>query len=222
MEKAHEPDEQIAERYFLGELSDDEAEAYEAHYFECERCAEYVVEELQMLESGRAVAMLDASRPAAPSPVANIAEARRKRREWLPMAAAAALVLAIGTPLLMRGPAQPAPVMTTIAEANIPELRFSADRDEAAPEQQFHAGEPIARMVSVPPADAPHVELTVRNAKTKEVVTGPERLTEEKLSSPFLLLLGPLPAGSYEVVIEGVREDGNRSPIASETIRVRR
>lgn len=217
MEKAHEPDEQIAERYFLGEMTDAEAEAYEAHYFECSRCAEYVAEEMQMLESGRAVALME-ERPA-PAPVVNIAE-KRKRREWVPLASAAMLVVVIGAPLQLRNSARV--TMTTVTATKIPELQFSLNRAEPAAPVIFKAGLPIAMWLSVPSVNAPHVELSVRNAKTKKVITGPKRLSEEELNSSFLMPLSPLPAGSYEVVIEGVREDGNRSTIASQSIEVRR
>lgn len=217
MEQAHKPDERLAERYFLGELTDDEAEAYEAHYFDCPRCAEYVVEELAMLESGRAVA-LEQNRIA---PVADIAAARKRKREWLPLAVAAALVIAVGTPLLLRGPAQPEYATFTIPGAQVPALRFSLDRGEAAQLHAVKADAPILQ-ITVPNIDALRVDLVVRNAATKAVMHGPERLTDEKLSSSFLLVLSPLPAGTYEVVIEGVREDGNRSTIASEKFEVRR
>jgi anti-sigma factor RsiW len=217
MEKAHEPDERLAERYFLGELSDDDAEAYEAHYFDCARCAEYVAEELAMMESGRAVAMAQRSEIA---PVADFAAARKRKREWLPLAAAAALVITVGTPQLLRPVPQPPPSMTTLV--NIPELMFSANRSETAALPSFKPDTPIPLTVTVPSVDAPRVELSVRNAATKATVVQPERLTEEKLRSSFLMVLSPLPAGTYDVVIEGVREDGNRSTIAFQQFEVRR
>jgi hypothetical protein len=220
MDKAHQPDEQIAERYFLGELTDAEAEAYEAHYFECERCAEYVAEEMQMLESGRAVAMMDA-RPAAPAPVTNIAEGRRRKRDWIPLAAAAVLVIAVGAPMLLRGPVKPEPAMIALVDSGV-ELEFSMKRNAAAPVTlQADAWNVVT--FTVPPFDGvKQVELSIRETKTNKIIIKPRQLSAEELSGSFQLVLGPLPAGTCEAVIEGVREDGNRSTIASQIIEVRR
>jgi len=80
----------IPSRYVLGELSEPEQDAFEQHYFECERCFEAV----------RTCQALQASL------------ARRPRRNWLPWAAcaaAAALLLAAGLELVRR-PVSPAPV----------------------------------------------------------------------------------------------------------------
>lgn len=228
MEKAHKPDEQLAERYFLGELTDDEAEAYEAHYFDCPRCAEYVAEELAMLESGRAVA-LEQKRTA---PVADFAAARKRKREWLPLAAAAALVLVIGAPTVLRRepPQRQAPTvlrqqttpgMVISLKTDNPALQFSADRGPTAKRRSFRAGGSIAFNVEPSETDAPYVELSIRDAASKAVVIPPQRLTQEERANDFQWLPDPLPAGSYELVIESVREDGNRSTISSEQFEVR-
>lgn len=220
MERAHDPQLQIAERYFLGELPDDEAESFEAHYFECERCAEYVVEELALLESGRHVAarLPAPQRTIAPAAtVTPIADGRR-RRAWLPAVAAAVLVMAVGAPLLLRDRA----TTPSIAFAYPEPLRFSADRGAEAAPLTFAAAALIAVDVEIPASDVPfpRFELTVRDTANGATIDQPLTVTQDRAAEPVILLLRDLPAGSYEVLIEGVREDGKRSPVGREPFEV--
>jgi len=81
-------DETVAARYLAGRLTEAEAEAFEAHYFGCGRCWG----EVRTAQEVRA-----ALRPGK--------EARSAfRRTWMPLAAAAALVAALGTWMLVRTP----------------------------------------------------------------------------------------------------------------------
>lgn len=202
--------ENIAERYFLGELTDEEAEAYEAHFFECETCAEYVREELTMLESGRAVA-LEEKRTAvagplpAAAPVVALA-ARPPRRAWVPLAAAAILAVGLGTPLLVRNDAP------EIERGQFIEVQPSLER-AATTTPVLRAGVPATILVPILSTDYPRFELSIRNA-AKERIGDRLRVPAAETSEPIPLQSRPLPAGRYEVVIEGVREDGNRTEIA--------
>lgn len=204
MERAHDPELQIAERYFLGELPDDEAEAFEAHYFDCARCAEYVVEVLHMMESGREVA---AALPA------NVVPMRRSRSawQWLPAAAAAVLAVTLGIQTFM--PPKP----RSFEPASV-RIQFSAGRSATVSEPV--RGEEIQLDIDVPPVETPEFEITVRDEKN-ELVGEPHRYPAERATEPISLVLTPLPAGTYNVVIEGVREKGSRSFIASEKFEVR-
>lgn len=206
MDRAHDPELKTAERYFLGELTDDEAEAFEAHYFDCARCAEYVVEELAMLESGREVAKAVQQAPLNVVPLTP-----RRRRDWLPAAAAAILVLAVGTPMLMRDRATP-----RVYSGEPIRIQFSADRGAATP--QPVRGEIIQLDIEIPPIDSPRFEVSVRN-EAGEIVHQRHAYPAER-TNVFLVLSG-LPAGTYNVVIEGVREDGNRSLVARQPFEVR-
>lgn len=220
MENAHDPQFQLAERYFLGELTDDEAESFEAHYFECQRCAEYVVEEMAMLESGRHVAAALPAPQRNSAPAANvtpIADKRPRHRSWLPAAAAAILVLAVGAPLLMRNRATP-----TVEFVEPQLLQFSADRSSDAAPPTFAVGAPIMidAEIALPPGFS-RFELTVRDTATGAIIDRLLTLTPERAEATVPLLLSNLSAGSYEVVIEGVREDGKRSPVGSKPFEVR-
>jgi FAD/FMN-containing dehydrogenase len=210
MEQAHNPDLKIAERYFLGELTNDEAEAYEAHYFECPSCAEYVREELALIRS------VQAMRDQEPRPAAAVVvpiESRR-RRAWLPPAAAAAmLVVGMGIPALI----PPGPDVYDVPPTRI---QFSLDRAAAPPPRIFHKGKPITLDVEIPPADFPRFVVSIRD-EANDLVGKEVKRTSEQTAEPVFLVLSALPAGTYNVVIEGVREDGNRFLVARTPIEVR-
>jgi len=189
MEQAHDPELKTAERYFLGELSDDEAEAFEAHYFECARCAEYVVEEMAMMESGREVA--NALRQAPPA--SNVVRLEPRRRwQWLPSAAAAMLALVVGVPLLIRGEE---PSVDLVKPATI---QVSASRAAAREVPSFPAGKPVSLDLDVEPSDYPAFVLSVRD-EANDVVDEELQLTPAQVIEPISLVLGALPAGTYNV-----------------------
>jgi Putative zinc-finger len=203
MEQAHDPEMKIAERYFLGELTNDEAEAFEAHYFECPTCAEYVREEMVMIEAGREVA------PNWRPKVVPIWP--RPNRQWLPTAAAAVLAVALGIENFM--PPSPSSI-----EPEIVRIQFSYDRSAAASEPV--RGEMIQLDIDVPPVETPQFEITTRDEKN-EIVGKRHLYPAERANESISLVLTELPAGTYNVVIEGVRENGNRSFIASYPFEVR-
>jgi anti-sigma factor RsiW len=81
----YEGESEVRSLYLAGKLPDKEAEAFEAHFFACERCAE-AVEVGEKLRSAFGNVPVRAAAPPA-----------RARRTWLPLAAAAAVALcAIG------------------------------------------------------------------------------------------------------------------------------
>ena len=98
--------EEIAERYVVDGLSDEDRNAFEEHYFECARC----FEELQALQAIQA----ELRRPGADNEVST----RHSFLRWAPAAGlAAAVVLAVGVVVWMR-PSQPSrlPEATTTGQ----------------------------------------------------------------------------------------------------------
>jgi len=77
---------EIAERYLLGRLGDEEQERFEAHYFDCRRC----LERLQVMEA----AQTELARPTASTKDVPAAS-RRWWRTAAALAAAAVIVLAV-------------------------------------------------------------------------------------------------------------------------------
>ena len=98
--------EEIAERYLVDGLSDEDRNAFEAHFFECARC----FEELQALQAIQA----ELRRPGADNDVST----RHSFLRWAPaVGLAAAVVLAVGVVVWMR-PSQPSrlPEATTTGQ----------------------------------------------------------------------------------------------------------
>ncbi|HEY0157170.1 MAG TPA: zf-HC2 domain-containing protein [Thermoanaerobaculia bacterium] len=213
MERAHDPDLKLAERYFLGELTNDEAEEFEAHYFDCARCAEYVVEELALMRSGEQFARAARELPANVVPLAP-----RRRREWWAAAAAAVLVLGLTTPLLLRNDRVEPTVEMTIPPTPI---ELALDRAAAPPPPVFREGSPIPFDVVITTEEGfARFVVAVRDGANK-VVDREHELTAEAANETVHLVLRKLPAGTYNLVVEGVREDGNRSPIINQPFEVR-
>jgi len=73
----------------------------------------------------------------------------------------------------------------------------------------------------VPPEPAfPRYRIELRDAQGNmiEASNASAKQVRSQEGDPVHLLLRPLPAGTYAVVIEGVREDGNRSEIARRSL----
>ena len=71
----------IEARYLSGRLSEEEAEAFEAHYFACDRC-------FALVQRGAEIRATESSSPSV--------SARRRRAWWPSLATAAGLILAAG------------------------------------------------------------------------------------------------------------------------------
>lgn len=212
-QQAHDPDQQLTERYFLGELTADEAEAFEAHYFECTRCAENVVETQMMFDAGRAVASEPARVEPAVAPVVPIADRKRRWMNiWMPAASAAMLIIAATLPLLRRAPAVapavsvPAPAPSVPAPSMaivVPRVVETASRAATEPLPLpliFNAGEVVSLSVSNVLVGQTASMYEVRLLDQSGAIVQHERATRETLMDGFVGF-GVLPAGSYSVVL---------------------
>jgi len=217
MEQAHDPDQQIAERYFLGELDDAQAEAFEAHYFECSTCAQSVVETQMLFDGGRQVVHPDPKPVPLPVPAPTPLPLPWTWQQWAPLAAAAMLAVVVGLQIIPP-PSQQQPVVHNPEPRRV---EFSLNRAEVTKGLTFASGEPIFLLVTVPQEASVGDEAVIRNTETQELIPPATRLTLEKTEGPFFLQPDALPAGRYEVVIE--RADGNRrTRIATQSFEVRR
>ncbi|HYK00892.1 MAG TPA: hypothetical protein VE974_03995 [Thermoanaerobaculia bacterium] len=185
-----------AERYMLGQMTDAERETFEEHYFDCRFC----VEDIKGIDvMSRAVRQQPKQQPV---------------RKWRPMtvapwAVAASLAGALALqPIVMRT----APVIP-LAEVEYvsPVPLKQVTRSVAAP-TKLPAGRRITQYLEIvhdPLYTLYRWELRADEAKS----LGSGTVTPDKTADPIPIGLGPLPAGLYELVVEGVRKDGNRSPI---------
>ncbi len=86
-----------AEKYVLGEMSDEERDQYEEHFFDCPECAEQVQAAAIFLENAKSVLPANQSERGAPGLGSILRWTGGWRRFWpLPLGAAAALLLLLG------------------------------------------------------------------------------------------------------------------------------
>lgn len=205
-ERAIESD--AAGRYLLDQLPEAERDAFEEHFFDCVVCGETIRAAEIMFASGRE--LVNEERESR-----KVASFTRRIATWFPQAAAAVLVVAIGVPILNNLYRQPRMEPVHVAV-------ISTDA-RGANENVYKVGddEQLALSFDVPPSpEFPNYRIGVRTAKGKTIDT--KTISAETAKNPQLLLLRQLPAGSYELVIEGVREDGNRAPVSRSVFTVQR
>jgi hypothetical protein len=201
------------DRYLLDELTAAEADAFEEHFFDCVECADELRIGMRFMNGG-----LGAAREAAAPPetrVVQIADRRPRRSAWLPAAIAAALVLAVGAPLLLK------------QRAAGPEL-------EVASQHSFLLGEargagdvpaldgsgPIVLWTDVPPEPA-YARYEARLQRPDgPVLTLP--FTPDPNGEPTPLTVRGLSAGAHELTIVGIDEAGRRTEVSRHPFTVRR
>jgi tetratricopeptide (TPR) repeat protein len=113
----------FSEKYVSGELGEADREAYELHYFECERCSN----ELEALVLLRAE--LERSAPRAGYVAAR---ARHQSRLWLTLAAAAVIALAVAVFQWQRAPEPEAIVSESTPAEAMPAAPEAASVDRIA------------------------------------------------------------------------------------------
>jgi len=194
------------ERYLLNEMSDEERDGFEGHYFDCPACAEDVVEGERLMASGRAVA--------SETPVPLPFRARRPWLEWIPAVAAAALLLMNGLFLM---PLRSGAVSSELVGTG--DAAVGINRSASEPPIHLRAGMRNVLVVDLEPnPELAGYEFHLRDAAGKEVVN--QAVSAKDIQAGVNPLLRSLPAGSYVLAIHGVRE-GNRSVvIATHEVRV--
>ena len=176
------------ERYLLGELNSDERKDFERHGFECDECATAISDGIALLDNGRAVV-----------------EGERRFRwgrvmNWVPSLVAAALAVILGVEHIKPTAVQELPAVKVLTPYNLEPSRSAA--------QHVRAGEPAVLYVNILDQSQPQYVCDLREANGH--VRESFAITKEQAKETVpVALLRPLPAGSYELVIYGVR-DGNR------------
>jgi len=205
-----------AEGYLLDELAAQERDAFEQHLFDCPICAERVRDGAAMFASGREV-------------TGNASNVRPFRtgssmRSWLSAAAAALLVVAGYQTLIIPGLREASAPRRIEVLSSGPLLSGVTRSGESDSVLQFAHGQPALLYIDVPPEPAfPWYRVALQDSagnamEAAEVSAAQVRNAE---GEPLHLLVRPLPAGRYVLVIEGVREDGHRSAIARPSVVVR-
>jgi len=187
------------ERYLLGELNSDERKDFERHAFECHECGTAIDDGIAFIDDGRAV----------------VAGGRRFRWRsvvtWVPSAVAAALAVVVVL--------QNVSPRTTEAPAIQVLQPIEVDQSRGAAVQHARAGKPALLYINIV-SEQPFASYRCELRDASGHVRGTQPVTAQQATQTVPVLLSPLPAGSYQLVVEGVREDGNRTSIATYPVNV--
>ncbi|HJW95924.1 MAG TPA: zf-HC2 domain-containing protein [Thermoanaerobaculia bacterium] len=178
------------EQYLLGELNSDERKDFERHAFDCDACAAAIHDGIVLLDNGRAVV-----------------EGERRFRWgrvviWVPSAVAAALAVVVGIQNFAPSARQASPAIRALDGYSLEPSRAAA--------KHVRAGEPAVLYINIPDQSQPQYVCDLRDASGHVRSSFPITKEQAKDIVP-VALLRPLPAGSYDLVIYGIR-DGNRGP----------
>lgn len=213
------------ERYLLGELSPEQREAFEAHFFECYECALDVRAEATMMSEMKAQLPLMARSPEIVAKPA--AKADTQRRDWFgwlrpawAVPAFAALLVVIGYQNL----------------ATIPGLRSAAATPRVVPWTTLHVGTRAGAHTAVTanrdngtellidvPNDGRYISfgLALENPQGKQTWTQTVKAPADGDSTLSVVIPGAgLQQGSYALTISGITPQGTRSEIARQFLDV--
>ena len=197
-----------AERYALGEMTPEERDRFEEHFFDCSECSQSVRDDVSIAAGVRAAKPKQAAAPG--------------NTWWAAAAVAAALVAVVGyqnfvTIPHLRGAAAPAarlahPVSLLMAESrggSIAPVLVTPDED-------------LPLFFDVPPETPyPAYEAEVRDASEKVRATIPISAQDAHETITMLIRSGVLTSGNYEVVVSGVNAAKRKTPIAHYPFEVR-
>ena len=199
-----------AERYALGEMTDAEAAAFEAHFFDCRHCAQDVRDAVSFSEGARAVfredpAAAGVARGAAPG--VHRERSRSRRSRFLMALPAAAALFFLGVALYqamvvvpgLRQYARPAAVVPTV-------LRVVR---AAPPVVTIREGQALFQLVLDvnAPGHADRYRLEFRSSSGKAVASLETRATDTG-TLHVLLPAGDFPPGEYTMKLEAVPGEG--------------
>lgn len=199
------------ERYLLGELTPDQREQFEEHYFECEECA-------LDLRGGNAFIAHAKSVLCAPEHATAVpAEGRGPASGWLgwlrpafALPVLAILLAVIGYQNFVAFPQ----LKKTVAAVNTPQILASVSllnsnsRGSNLPSAFVRPGEPFLLFVDVPPGSAFHsylAELFSSDGTSKWSLTIPAESIKDTLS---IRVPPQAQQGSYTLVVRGIGESG--------------
>jgi Putative zinc-finger len=194
-----------AEGYLLGDLPQAERDAFEEHYFDCRVCTDTIRAGAAMFAAGREVAK---------SPKSNVI--------WFPVkwfnarAVAAALAVVVGIQGYVMS--RPLPLVQAMAPDIFITGTMRAGESNRPPIDFKNTQGAKVSVALLPDSVSPSYRLEVRDSSGKSLFVDQETDEQVRTGDELHWLLRPLPAGRHELVIEGVRKDGNHFPIARDVI----
>ena len=211
---------QATERYLLDDLSAAEADAFEEHYFDCAECADDLRLGVQVMNGGRSLARearAPSEAPVANAPVVSLAEHRARRASWIPAVAAAALVLAVTAPVILK---QQRDARAPVFEVASQESFLNVESRGANDVRTIDGSRPNVLWVDVPSEPVyPRYEARIQQPDGA-VLARP--FTPDPEGKPTALTVRGLAAGPHELVIVGIDQGGQQTGITRQRFNVRR
>ena len=191
-------------RYLLGEMNDDEKNAFAEHLFGCPVCAEEVKDGAVMIDSLRAE-----RRAAQPAP--------SSRTAWWVAAAAAVAVLLLGYQnLTMRN--RPVAHPRVIPSFSLLTIGSRGANETVIPD----ASNPFVLYLDIPPqANAQQYNIDIRNAGGATVARFPVSPQQARETVTVYVPGGLLVPGRYTLAVEGIQQNQKESEITSAPLVVR-
>jgi hypothetical protein len=222
-----------ADAYLLGELDDDEREAFEEHFFNCAGCAASIQSGLEALDDLREHVPEPVPVPAPagnvlrfePTPKAGIRHSGTSLKWAAASIAASVVVVFAGYQSLVTVPRliaqrEAAKKQTAAVTGLFSGIFLTGEMRGNGETPHVPAGKPFSIILEIGNDSSYvsfHVEIRDAEKKLYDQRSVPAAETVDMLT----WVLPPLPAGTYTAVIEGVRKDGNRTRIATDRFDVR-
>lgn len=192
-----------AERYLLGEMTEPEQEAFEAHFFECPECADDIRTAAAMIDAARASRAQADVRPFAPP---------RPRVSWIRSAVLPwALAASLGAIVVYQAlPTPDAPPTLPAALPLAPVTLRQASRGEAAT-VPLESGATVVTLAVALPFDASGAPLAYELRAEDGAMAASGELAAPPPGSPLLLLVPArllTPATRYTLVVTGTANAG--------------
>ncbi len=216
---------QAAEKYVLGELSEQAREEYEDHYFECHECAMDLEATASLVEGSRSVLRTDALKHI---------EARRRAQEfggrfpWLRPAFAvpifALLALIVGFQNLVTIPRLKAGTSsaTKLERSDFVSLVGADGREEGARLFRIRRDRPAILELDIPPASGvANYVCELEDEAGRSLFLERVAASDAKRSVHFILPRGELRTGKYAIIILSEGDANSGSVSQTEIARLR-
>jgi hypothetical protein len=196
----------VAERYLLNELTGDERDAFEEHYFSCQECAEEIRCGAILMENLREI-VLDTPSTTFPAPRIFGGRSFRFQSSYQVFASAAIVLLAtvvgyqslVLIPRLRRGVGGAVPQALTSVS-----LLASASRGSQLPVVQVGMNQPFGLYLDIPPQSG--FDAFLCEVRTDSKVEFTVRIPKDQaIETVHLLVPGDkLKPGRYNLVVRGI------------------
>lgn len=205
---------QNVERYLLDELNEQEAEAFEEHYFDCLTCTEDLRIGMALLEGGRQLVREEQQPKVAP--VVSIDEHRPRRvPAWAAAVAASFITVLAGVPFLIR---TPAPAFAIGTSADLAGMRSPGDDAHTI---LVKDGQPVVFLTEIPP-EPPYAQYEIRVLDSRGTALTSLPVSPEQAKNLVPVVCRELGAGTYQLTIVGIEPAGQRAEIDSKRFIVKR